>query len=100
MASPTAPLSPILPVSGPLCSILTVSDPLYPSVLPYEEAINGKDSSNSLCVPYARWVVVNPVFSDSIQSGVYPAKLVNHFSMKGPSVSVIVNMESFPESRF
>lgn len=101
MSSPTAPLSPTLSVSGPQYPVPVVLDPKQPSELPFnEEAIDNKCASDRLCTPYARWVIVNPIFSDSIPNDVYPAKLVYHFSMKSPDVSAKANMESFPESCF
>ena len=99
MPSPTAPLSPTLSVSGQQNSVPTLVDPNKSSGLAFiEETGEKKCDSDSLCIPYARWVTVNPIFSDSIPNDVFQAKLVSHFSVKSQDISVKVNMESFSES--
>lgn len=98
--SPTAPLSPTLSVSGQQNSVPTLVDSNKSSGLAFnEETGEKKCDSDSLCIPYARWVTVNPIFSDSIPNDVFQAKLVSHFSVKSQDISVKVNMESFSESR-
>ena len=100
MSSPTAPLSPTLPVSGQQCSVSTLLDATQSSGFVFnQEGSDRKCASDSLCIPYARWVIVNPIFSDSIPNDVFQAQLVSHFSVKSQDISVNANMESFPESR-
>lgn len=99
MPSPTAPLSPTLSVSGQQNSVPTLVDSNKSSGLAFiEETGEKKCDSDSLCIPYTRWVTVNPIFSDSIPNDVFQAKLVSHFSVKSQDISVKVNMESFSES--